>query len=86
MIQHKEKLSPNEQRIFDDVSSKKVSPSSAISRHAKFRKVYSAPGYPIDPRSAKARSLDSYVNAFAPQPSNTFDRRPLNAWLVANMN
>lgn len=55
-------------------------------RRFKFRKVYKAPGYPVDPKMEEARALDAYVNAFSPQPHGVFDRSALDNWLVQNIN
>ncbi len=60
------------------------------SRRPIFRKVYSGPGYPIDPRRDASRAIDGYMNAFAKPASRrskrTYDARPLREWLNKNVN
>lgn len=76
-------------RIFTEVSSeqkKNQRKTQPVQTRPKFLKVYHSAGYPVDPRLAKARSIDRYVNAFAPQPPHTFNREPLTAWLADNIN
>ncbi len=51
----------------------------------KFRKVYSGPGYPIDPANKKARALESALN-LEPQPTGVLDLRPLKRWLGESVN
>lgn len=55
----------------------------------KFKKVYSGPGYPIDPQLEKARGIEAYVNIMtleSARPSRAYDYASLNRWLAEQLN
>lgn len=57
----------------------------------KFKKVYKAPGYPVDPKAEEARHIESYVNAMTgasvlPWRARQYDYESLNRWLQEALN
>lgn len=52
----------------------------------RFRRVYKAPGYPVDPRLEKARALDCAFNLGSHAGKRTVDRSALKFWLALGIN
>lgn len=52
----------------------------------RFRRVYNAPGYPVDPRLEKARALDRAFNLGPYAGKRTMDRSALKRWLALGIN
>lgn len=82
---------PQLQAIYDSIATptQPVAPkrSAFDGARLKFRKVYKAPGYPVDPRLVAARALDAWVN-FSPQSGahQVFDWEGFRRWLSDTTN
>ena len=50
-----------------------------------FRRVYSGPGYPLDPKNKTSRQFEQAMNLQA-QPLGVVDLRPLRHWLWKSVN
>lgn len=57
----------------------------------KFRRIYSGPGYPIDPKLEDLRTCDAFVNSVADMrhellPPRTYCHEAMNRWLMNQLN